>query len=78
VANAVRDGLDEASSERTVRLELLLREKKYFSDSSTSGLQQLNNRDNSLCSTAAWQHAAGKTCDPRAKSIIICFGVFLQ
>jgi hypothetical protein len=56
----------------------LLREKKYFSDSSTSGLQQLNNRDNSLCSTAAWQHAAGKTCDPRAKSIIICFGVFLQ
>jgi hypothetical protein len=40
--------------------------------------KQLNNLDNSVCSTAARQHATGKTCDPRAKSIIMCFEVFRQ
>jgi hypothetical protein len=85
VANAVSDGLDEVSSERTIHLELLLKEMKYFSaelnqarHTSTSGSQKLNNLDNSVCSTAAKQHATDKTCDPRAKSMIICFGVFRQ
>jgi hypothetical protein len=85
VANAVSDGLDEVSSERTVYLELLLKEKKYFPAELNLAQAQLNERlaavnklDNSTCSTAARQHATDRTCDPRAKSIIICFVVFRQ
>jgi hypothetical protein len=54
---------------------LLLKEKKYFSAEldlaqaqlNERRLQQLNNLDNSICSTTARQHATGKACEPRAK-----------
>ena len=38
----------------------------------------LKEKKYSICSTAARQHATGKTCDPRTKSIIMCFEVFRQ
>ena len=44
MANAVSDGLDEVSSERTVYLELLLKEKKYFPAELNLAQEQLNER----------------------------------
>jgi hypothetical protein len=44
VANAVSDGLDQVSSERTVHLELLLRGKKYLSVERNLAQAQLDER----------------------------------
>jgi hypothetical protein len=44
VANAVSDGLDGVSSARTVHLELLLKEKKYFSAELNLAQARLNER----------------------------------
>jgi hypothetical protein len=44
VANALSDGLDEVSSERTIHLELLLKEMEYFSAELNQTQRHLNER----------------------------------